>query len=370
MSGLPDKKTAGTARTTRRRAAAAGATAAAAAAPSGEAVAPVVLFDVTNEQASRCTASLHCVVQASLLFSHSPTTAATQEGAAAPASAARPESPEPHEQAQAAAGDEPPATPAQSVPASPGPAAPGATPTGLGLSNLPPMSPLLAMSLHSKTPAATPLIGVDASNPSKVTSALHAAAQVRLVLCNACTRLRRDAAACLSPACQPACCACPTCQRRCLPTPRSGPGQRRLARRRRRAARAAVRGRRWRAGRPSVPWLWLAAESGRRFSGGCRRVHRRCHPGRGGRPGVRRRLRRQPRVRRCSRCATHGTPHASAGRHVPLAFPYPCLPHTCAAEGHFPGAREPLLHLSPPSLPSLLLPLGRLVQRARALSGS
>lgn len=53
---------------------------------------------------------------------------------------------------------------------------PGATPTGLGLSGLLPLSPLAAMPLHSKTPAVTPSCGA-VDQHGKVSSALHAAAQ-------------------------------------------------------------------------------------------------------------------------------------------------------------------------------------------------
>jgi hypothetical protein len=74
--------------------------------------------------------------------------------------------------------DAPPATPFQAVPASPAPPVLGATPTGLGLSSLPPMSPMAYMPLLSKTPAATPAGGV-AADWGGVASALQAAAQVR-----------------------------------------------------------------------------------------------------------------------------------------------------------------------------------------------
>ena len=78
----------------------------------------------------------------------------------------------------APASEEPPSTPAADAPASPAPAAlVGATPTGLGLSGMLPLSPLPAtMAAPSKTPVATPLAGVPADG--RVLDALHAAAQV------------------------------------------------------------------------------------------------------------------------------------------------------------------------------------------------
>ena len=77
------------------------------------------------------------------------------EPAAAAAAAAAPEEEEPAlpgsppeaSAAQAQQAEEPPATPAD-APASPAPLMPGATPTGLGLSTLPPLSPTLAFQLQ------------------------------------------------------------------------------------------------------------------------------------------------------------------------------------------------------------------------------
>lgn len=73
-----------------------------------------------------------------------PAATAAEEGAAPVC----PDSP-PAEHEAAAAADEPPATPA-GAPASPAPPVPGHTPTGLGLSSLPPLSPALVMQLQVK----------------------------------------------------------------------------------------------------------------------------------------------------------------------------------------------------------------------------
>lgn len=96
--------------------------------------------------------------------------------AESPAEGSRPASP-------ARAAEEPPATPASLPPASPAPPLPSATPTGLGLSNLPPLSPMVATMLPAATPAATPVSGL-AANDGCVSHALHAAVQVgKLGMC-------------------------------------------------------------------------------------------------------------------------------------------------------------------------------------------
>lgn len=83
--------------------------------------------------------------------------------------------------------DAPPGTPVQAVPASPAAPPQGATPTGLGLSSLPPLSPMAYKPLVSKTPAATPAGGV-AADWGGVASALHAAVQVGRCPCAALRR--------------------------------------------------------------------------------------------------------------------------------------------------------------------------------------
>jgi hypothetical protein len=191
LTSLPDTKTAG--RTTRRRAATAAPKTAAAAPPTdAEPVQPVALFEANTEQASLANhvagelaacknealiqVMLHCALQES---------SAPAEAAPGPAAAAA-ETPAPTEQPAQLAGpcpaDKPPATPSQPKPAHPAVLLAGATPTGLGLSSLLPLSPLLPAALQANTPAATPLGGVEANN-ARITSALHAAAQVRSKAC-------------------------------------------------------------------------------------------------------------------------------------------------------------------------------------------
>lgn len=186
---------------------------------------------------------------------------AADEPAATPAPAAessadgsRPASPAP-------AAEEPPATPASLPPASPALLHPGATPTGLGLSNLPPLSPMAAAVLPAATPAATPISGV-AANDGCVSHALQAAVQVsRLGMCwgvdrtGACPHSHHPA--CLSELLQAT---CQTCD--CWPrTLSAGAG-----RRRRLSRRGALSGRsRRRHCQPRtwavLPRLWLAAQA-------------------------------------------------------------------------------------------------------------
>ncbi|KAI7844591.1 hypothetical protein COHA_001831 [Chlorella ohadii] len=197
LGALPDKTPATTRATTRRRAAAA------AAAPSETegGVAPVVLFDVTNEQtgspaqppltardapvAVQQPAAAAAPVSApspaaepaapaeepSLPSSPAPAAAAAEEPAV-------PASPAPIAAADDPVAEEPPATPATAT-TSPAPPVPGATPTGLGLSTLLPLSPSppLAFQVQAATPAATPLAGLHADHQTKVADALAAAVE-------------------------------------------------------------------------------------------------------------------------------------------------------------------------------------------------
>ena len=208
LTALP-AKTPATRATTRRRGAAAATAPPAAGAPAStaEEVQPVVLFDVTNDQVNGLCSSgggffpsawgcwcspQYCTLRVAahprlpplfLLHQDGAVPAAVvpvpagEEPEAAPAPAAEASADAAAPAAEPSA-DEPPATPAHS--ASPAPAAPSATPTGLGLSNLLPQSPLAA-TLPAATPAATPLGGAPADG-GRVAQALHAAVEVSWVL--------------------------------------------------------------------------------------------------------------------------------------------------------------------------------------------
>lgn len=102
----------------------------------------------------------------------------------------------------AAAAEEPPATPAHMLPASPALRGPNATPTGLGLSSLPPLSPLSVGVLPAATPAATPVSGVTAGHAG-VSHALQAAVQVGWAVA---VRLNRSGTCLCLRACIPTCC--------------------------------------------------------------------------------------------------------------------------------------------------------------------
>ncbi|KAL4430607.1 hypothetical protein ABPG77_005847 [Micractinium sp. CCAP 211/92] len=228
VAALPEKTPA--TRAAGRRRAAAAATAPPAAAPTqvpSEHVQPVVLFDVTNDPDSFVPAATELAAEPAPTASGEqpaaetaivPEVAAPEEltaqpeaagkNAAASAEMAAPTDPalaaaspvptaspapavqlaaEPAPAAEssaegsrpaspARAAEEPPATPASLPPASPAPPLPSATPTGLGLSNLPPLSPMVATMLPASTPAATPVSGL-AANDGCVSHALHAAVQ-------------------------------------------------------------------------------------------------------------------------------------------------------------------------------------------------
>jgi hypothetical protein len=175
-------------------------------------VAPVVLFDVTNEQtgspaqqpltardapaaaqaaaaaAAPAAEPLAAVIEEAPAEPATAPTAAQEEpvlpASPAPAAAAAdvepavPASPAPAAAAEEAAAGEPPATPA-TAPTSPAPPVPGATPTGLGLSTLLPLSPSppLAFQVQAATPAATPLAGLHEDHQAKVADALAAAVE-------------------------------------------------------------------------------------------------------------------------------------------------------------------------------------------------